>query len=125
MSEYNRVVLGKQAAELGFIRDTFEKVCRLAEFLTFFERDPVLSRYLALKGGTAINLIFFKNIPRLSVDIDYDLAENLSLDETSLIRDTIRNTIGQYTNMNSYNHGKKSNFVLYINIRNYCLVMDF
>jgi predicted nucleotidyltransferase component of viral defense system len=67
-----------------------------------------LSRYLTLKGGTAINLIFFRNMPRLSVDIDFDFAENLSLDETSLIRETIRNTIGKYTDMNSYNHGKKS-----------------
>jgi hypothetical protein len=54
MFEYSRAVLGKQAAGLGFIRDTFEKVSRLAGLLSFFERDPVLSRYLALKGGTAI-----------------------------------------------------------------------
>ena len=26
MNNYNRVVIGKQAAELGFIRDSFEKV---------------------------------------------------------------------------------------------------
>jgi hypothetical protein len=56
MSEFNRAVLGKQAAELGFIRDTFEKASRLAGLISFFERDPVLSRYLALKGGTAINM---------------------------------------------------------------------
>jgi len=59
MSEYNRAILSKQAAELGFIRDTFEKVSRLADLLSFFEHDPVLSRYLALKGGTAINLIIY------------------------------------------------------------------
>jgi hypothetical protein len=38
-SEYNRKELGRQAAELGFIRDTFEKVSRLAGVLTFFERE--------------------------------------------------------------------------------------
>jgi predicted nucleotidyltransferase component of viral defense system len=108
MIEYNRTVLGKQASELGFIRDTFEKVCRLAGFLAFFERDPVLSRYLALKGGTAINMVLFKNMPRLSVDIDFDFAENLSFNEMNTVRDTISDTIRQYTAMNGYSLGAKS-----------------
>ena len=68
MSEYSRQEIGKQAAEFGFIRDVFEKVSRLVNLLSFFELDPVLSRYLALKGGTAINPAIF-NLPRLSVDI--------------------------------------------------------
>ena len=80
MNEYNRKEIGKQAAELGFIRDTFEKMSRLIGVLGFFERDPILSRYLALKGGTAINLTIF-NLPRLSVDIDLDFSENLTLEE--------------------------------------------
>src|SRR5665647_2324677 len=71
LSEYNRLKLGKQAKDLGFIRDTFEKVFRLTETMSFFEKDPVLSKALALKGGTAINLTIF-NLPRLSVDIDLD-----------------------------------------------------
>ena len=108
MNGFNRTVIGKQAAELGFIRDTFEKVCRLAGFLTLFERDPVLSQYLALKGGTAINMIFYQNMPRLSVDIDFDFAENLSLDEISAIRDAIRKSIRQYATMNDYVLGEKS-----------------
>ena len=107
MSEYSRKELGKQAAELGFIRDTFEKVSRLARLLAFFERDPVLSRYLALKGGTAINLTIF-NLPRLSVDIDLDFSENLPMDETMAIRDTIRDTIRKYMAMNGYVFSEKS-----------------
>ena len=75
--QYNRMTLGRQAQELGFVRDTFEKVCRLAEVLTFIEQDDILKDSLALKGGTAINLTIF-DLPRLSVDIDMDLAENLS-----------------------------------------------
>ena len=63
--------MGRLAAEHGFIRDTFEKVSRLVGLLAFFERDPALSKYLALKGGTAINLTIF-SLPRLSVDIDLD-----------------------------------------------------
>ena len=107
MNEYNKKELGKQAAELGFIRDTFEKVSRLAGILAFFEHDPVLSRYLALKGGTAINLAIF-NLPRLSVDIDLDFSENLPLDETIAIRDTIRDTIRKYMAMNGYAFSEKS-----------------
>jgi hypothetical protein len=51
--------MGRLAAEHGFIRDTFEKVSRLVGLLAFFERDPALSKYLAIKGGTAINLTIF------------------------------------------------------------------
>ena len=101
MSEYSRQIIGKQAAELGFVRDTFEKVCRLAELLVFFERDPVLSRYLALKGGTAINLTIF-NLPRLSVDIDLDFAENLPFEETNKIRLIIQETLELFMVSNGY-----------------------
>lgn len=36
MMQFDRITLGKQARELGFVRDTFEKVCRLADILMFF-----------------------------------------------------------------------------------------
>ena len=41
MTQYNRIELGKQAKELGFIRDTYEKVCRLSEILSFIENDSL------------------------------------------------------------------------------------
>lgn len=56
---------------MGFIRDTLEKVYRLADILEFMNSNPILKDDLALKGGTAINLTIF-NLPRLSVDIDLD-----------------------------------------------------
>ena len=34
MTKWNKLLLGKQAKELGFVRDTYEKVCRLTEILT-------------------------------------------------------------------------------------------
>ena len=74
MLQFDRITLGRQARELGFVRDTFEKVCRLTEILSFIEDDPVLSNNLALKGGTAINLTIF-DLPRLSVDIDLDFSK--------------------------------------------------
>ena len=107
LNEYSRKEMGKQAAELGFIRDAFEKMSRLTGLLSFFERDPVLSRYLALKGGTAINLTIFK-LPRLSVDIDLDFAENLPRDEMMDVRGVVRETIGQYMAMSGYARSEKS-----------------
>ena len=56
MMRFDRITLGRQAKELGFVRDTFEKVCRLADVLSFMESDGLLADSLALKGGTAINL---------------------------------------------------------------------
>ena len=107
MSEFDKKELGKQAAELGFIRDVYEKTSRLTGVLAFFEGDPVLSQYLALKGGTAINLTIF-NLPRLSVDIDLDFAEDLPLDEIMAVREAIRTTIKQFMIMNGYTRSEKS-----------------
>ena len=56
MPIYYKQKLTAWASELGFIRDTFEKVMRLVEILKFIEADPLLSSGLALKGGTVINL---------------------------------------------------------------------
>ena len=47
----------------------------LADVLSFMENDALLSDTLALKGGTAINLTIFA-LPRLSVDIDMDYAND-------------------------------------------------
>ncbi|MDD2402247.1 MAG: nucleotidyl transferase AbiEii/AbiGii toxin family protein, partial [Clostridia bacterium] len=71
MSNYDIIYLGKKAEELDFIRDTLEKVTRLADILEYLNTNPLLKKGLALKGGTAINLTIF-NLPRLSVDIDMD-----------------------------------------------------
>ena len=41
MMRFDRIILGRQAKDLGFVRDTFEKVCRLADVLAFMESDPL------------------------------------------------------------------------------------
>ncbi len=101
MIQFDKNTIGRQAKELGFVRDTFEKVCRLADVLKFFENDDILSRCLALKGGTAINLTIF-NLPRLSVDIDLDFSENISRDEMLEKRPMITERISKYMNANGY-----------------------
>jgi len=107
MIQFDKNTIGRQAKELGFVRDTFEKVCRLADVLKFFENDDILSRCLALKGGTAINLTIF-NLPRLSVDIDLDFSEKISRDEMLEKRPLITERISKYMSANGYILSSKS-----------------
>lgn len=60
----------KMAKETNFIKDNVEKVMRLADILEFVFSSKWKDK-LVLKGGTAINL-FYRELPRLSVDIDLD-----------------------------------------------------
>lgn len=71
MHKIDKIQLSYLSLQTGFIRDTLEKVIRLERILTFLNTDSSLRGRLALKGGTAINMIFF-DLPRLSVDIDLD-----------------------------------------------------
>lgn len=107
MMQFDRMALGQQAHELGFVRDTFEKVCRLSDVLEFIQKDALLSDKLALKGGTAINLTIF-DLPRLSVDIDMDFSENLSREEMLSVRAQIKERIGKYMAGAGYRLGLKS-----------------
>lgn len=107
MPEWSKLLLGKQAKELGFVRDTYEKVCRLTEILKFFENDAVLGKSLALKGGTAINLTIL-NLPRLSVDIDLDFSENVGRDEMLAMKSIISDRIEKYMRADGYSLSPKS-----------------
>ncbi len=60
----------KIAKETNFIKDNVEKVMRLVDILEFMFTSKWKDK-LVLKGGTAINL-FYRELPRLSVDIDLD-----------------------------------------------------
>lgn len=97
----DRRVLGEKAKELGFVRDTLEKVYRLTEVLAFINSNPVLRKNLILKGGTAINLTVF-NLPRLSIDIDLDVAINYDLVEMLQVREVITEIVGRYMAVNGY-----------------------
>jgi predicted nucleotidyltransferase component of viral defense system len=107
MPEWSKLLLGKQARELGFVRDTYEKVCRLTDILKFFENDALLGNSLALKGGTAINLTIF-NLPRLSVDIDLDYSKNITRDEMMATRSIINDRIKKFMKANGYLLSPKS-----------------
>ena len=78
--KYSKQYLLELSFKTNFIKDNLEKVLRLSQILNFINSDPFFKNKLALKGGTAINLIA-TNLPRLSVDIDLDFTYNLSKDE--------------------------------------------
>lgn len=107
MMQYDRITLGRQAKELGFVRDTLEKVYRLANILSFIEKDPLLSDSLALKGGTAINLTIF-DLPRLSVDIDLDFSKMVDRAAMLKERKKITEHIKKYMTAEGYQFSAKS-----------------
>lgn len=109
MMQFDRIQLGRQARDLGFVRDTFEKVARLADILRFMEQDELLSQVLALKGGTAINLTIF-DLPRLSVDIDLDFAKDATRDEMMDDRKDATSRINKYMDAAGYRRSLKSKY---------------
>lgn len=107
MSNYDIIYLGKKAEELGFVRDTLEKVMRLADILEYFNTNPILKDNLALKGGTAINLTIF-NLPRLSVDIDMDYLITNNREEMLESREAINSVIDRYMLSQGYTMNPKT-----------------
>ena len=107
MMQLDRLTLGRTAKELGFVRDTLEKVYRLADVLKYFESDELLANALALKGGTAINLTIF-DLPRLSVDIDLDYCRSNDREVMLADRSIITDKISKYMVANGYTLSPKS-----------------
>ena len=92
---YDKGQLGQAARKSGFVRDTFEKVLRLKEILVYLNSDEYLHEHLALKGGTAINMTIF-DLPRLSVDLDFDFTPNLPLEDMERARKKITELLKMY-----------------------------
>ena len=107
MPIYDKTELARKAKELSVVRDTFEKVLRLCEILKFFDSSELFRNKLALKGGTAINLLFF-NLPRLSVDIDLDFCTNVGRTEMMSFRATIGDKLLKYMTASGYTLSPKS-----------------
>lgn len=101
MNLYNKQALDIIAKEQGFIRDNLEKVMRLVEILNYFHDSPLLSKSLALKGGTAINFTVFQ-LPRLSVDIDLDFTADCSREMMLSIRQEVNAEILRYMESEGY-----------------------
>ena len=97
----SRQTLEGLSAETGFRPATLDKVIRLGELAAEIGRQPVLSRALVLKGGTALNLCF-ASPRRLSVDLDFNYVG--SADRAGMLRDrpTIERLIEQVARGQGY-----------------------
>lgn len=102
---FNKRELQKEADRNNYVRDTYEKVVRLVDILSYIHSEPFLFENLALKGGTAINLTIF-DLPRLSVDIDLDYTNNNSRDDMLKDRKKIKSLLIDYLEKNGYQLSK-------------------
>ncbi len=109
MPSYNKRDIENRSRELGFVRDTFEKVLRLKVILEFMNSQAYLTEHLLLKGGTAINLTIF-NLPRLSVDIDLDFVPNVTKEETAQAREQLTSILKDYMAGEGYALSDSSRF---------------
>ena len=64
----SREQLIRNACEQGYKPEILEKVYRLLDVFQQIMSIPFLKDRLVLKGGTALNLFYFDQLPRLSVD---------------------------------------------------------
>lgn len=102
MFNIDKQTLEEYSDKLNFNRDTLEKVYRLVDILDFMNKDSVLKGAVALKGGTAVNLLYF-NLPRLSVDIDLDFTKECNSPiEMMENRKIISERIGRFMKTNKY-----------------------
>lgn len=69
---------------------------RLSYILDGLNTLPEFKGKLLLKGGTAINLVAFDELPRLSVDLDLNFASNLSKEEMLVQRENINRALDAY-----------------------------
>lgn len=117
--EYSKQYLSKLAQESNFIKDTLEKVLRLSDILRFLNNDVLFKGKLALKGGTAINLTAV-DLPRLSVDIDLDFAENVDKESLSEIKETFSKRLVDYMWQEGYSlSDRRESFALTSFLFNY------
>lgn len=81
------------ARKWGYKPEILEKVYRLLDVFQQIMSVPFLQEKLALKGGTALNLFYFEQLPRLSVDIDLNyigaIDREKMLQEKPIILDAI------------------------------------
>ena len=73
-------MMDELSVKTAFHVDTIEKVYRLTEILREMNKINSIKRNVVLKGGTAINFLYF-DIPRLSVDIDLDYMGSVEREE--------------------------------------------
>ncbi|MDR0697226.1 MAG: nucleotidyl transferase AbiEii/AbiGii toxin family protein, partial [Christensenellaceae bacterium] len=101
MAIFTKQYIELLSKETNFLKDNLEKVLRLANILQYINSDCFFKNRLILKGGSAINLTIL-NLPRLSVDIDFDFGENICKDAIKDARIQIRQRLIAYMQNEGY-----------------------
>lgn len=110
--KYSRKDITNIAIENNFTATNVEKVIRLACILDDLSTEEAFKGKLALKGGTAINLVILPELPRLSVDLDLDLAIDCSKDEMLKFRKELDEKLMVYCSEAGYTLGKRESYSL-------------
>ena len=98
--------------EYCFTATNVEKVIRLCDILNDLSTTEAFAEKLALKGGTAINLVLIPGLPRLSVDLDLDLAIDCPKEEMLHLRKQLDEGISSYWMEKGYMLGKRESYSL-------------
>lgn len=78
--------------DTGFNLDILEKLYHLTRILYAICDNEGLRSNLTLKGGTALNLAYL-DIPRLSIDLDFNFTGSIEKDEMLVLRPKIEKAI--------------------------------
>ena len=85
----------------GFNLDLLEKAYHLTRTLNILQGHPTLKENLMLKGGTALNFIFFP-ISRLSIDLDFDYTGAISKEKMEKQRRDVEKEIKESSKQLDY-----------------------
>ena len=89
----SKTELYKVAENRGYRAEILEKVLLLLELSSQLMASKKLRDTLVLKGGTAINIFCTENLPRLSVDLDFNYIGSINksnmLEDKQIIRQEI------------------------------------
>jgi len=100
----------RKATETGFLTSNLEKVYRIMQILDEI-RSLDTEGYLALRGGTAVNLCY-SNVPRLSVDIDLVYVKSFDKKAMEQDRISIRASLDRIFNFLRYAAESKTAYAL-------------
>jgi predicted nucleotidyltransferase component of viral defense system len=76
----------------GFDEKTIEKMYRICDILQRIAQVDYTKERLSLYGGTSLHFLHFKNVPRLSMDIDFNFRD-IKTSDWGKDRDKIDNII--------------------------------
>ncbi|MDR2349391.1 MAG: nucleotidyl transferase AbiEii/AbiGii toxin family protein [Deltaproteobacteria bacterium] len=107
MTNFSGEVIIETSRKPGFNPCSFEKINRPVNIPRFVAGTDDYGRPLTLHGGTAINPTIFP-LSRLSSDMDFAFAENLSTDETVEWREKIHKFPREHATDEGYTTNKKS-----------------